>query len=106
MGTRIGMVITRRQAMTAAIGGAALAGAGLGQTATRVLPQRSVTSGGGIAGGGLLQGPDAVVHFSLFATRLPLGEDEAVIVSGQVRLHDLQTELRMESVAVTEYGPI
>ena len=106
MAARMRVGMNRREALTAAaIGGAALAGAGLGLTASRALAQRSVTSGGGIAGGGLIEGPDAAVHFSLFGTRLPLGEEEAMIFSGKVVLADPLTGLRMESVAIAEYGP-
>ena len=106
---RTGM--NRRDAVGAAtFGGAALVGAGLGLRPNRrrgfAARQRSVTSTGGIAGGGLIEGPDAAVHFSLFATRLPLGEDDAMIVSGRVQLTDPLTGIRMESVAVDEYGPI
>jgi hypothetical protein len=84
-----------------------LAGAGIGRRARGTAAQRpAISSGGGIAGGGLIEGPDASVHFSLFATRLPLGEDEALIISGRVQLADSSSGMRMESVAVDEYGPI
>ena len=99
---------TRRRALTAtAIGGAVLAGAGLGERSRRTVAQRSaISSAGGIAGGGLIEGPDASVHFSLFGNGLPLGEDEAMIFSGQVQLADPLIGLRMESVTIDEYGPI
>ena len=104
-GTGGGM--NRREAVAAvAVGGAALVGGGFGLTSSRTLAQRAVSSGGGIAGGGFIEGPDAAVHFSLFATRLPLGEDDEVIISGRVQLHDPLQGWRMESVAVEAYGPV
>ena len=107
MEARNGARLNRREAVAAAaVGGAALVGAGFGLTASRTLAQRAVSSGGGIAGGGFIEGPDAAVHFSLFATRLPLGEDDEVIVSGRVQLHDPLQGWRMESLAVAEYGPV
>jgi hypothetical protein len=112
MKARMRTGMTRRAAVSAAaIGGAAIVGAGLGTRTNRALAaarQRSVTSTGGIAGGGLLEGPDASVHFSLFGTRVPLGEGDAeeMIFSGRVILVDPLQGWRMESVEVTSYGPI
>jgi hypothetical protein len=99
--------VTRRGALAAAAGGVSLTGLGLAIRAKRASAQIAVGSGGGIAGGGLIEGPDAAVQFSLFATRLPLGEGEdEFIVSGKVLLADPLQEWRMESVEVTEYGPV
>jgi hypothetical protein len=86
-------------------GGLGLIAAGLAMRPFRTAAQ-AVGSGGGIAGGGLIEGPDAAVQFSLFATRLPLGEDDAEIVSGKVQLADPLQQWWMESVEVTEYGPV
>jgi hypothetical protein len=99
--------ISRRGALAAAaIGGVGLTGLGLTRRPGRASAQVAVGSGGGIAGGGLIEGPDAAVHFSLFATRLPLGTDGALIVSGKVQLADPLLNWRMESTEVTEYGPV
>jgi hypothetical protein len=106
MDARMRAGMTRRGALMAAIGGAALVGGGLGVTTRRALAQRAISSGGGIAGGGLIEGPDAAVQFSLFATRLPLGENDEVIISGRVQLADTLQGWRMESVEVAEYGPV
>jgi hypothetical protein len=100
------MGLTRRGVVgTSVTGGVALLGAGLAMRPFRAAAQ-AVGSGGGIAGGGLIEGPDAAVQFSLFATRLPLGEDDEFIVSGKVMLADPLQEWWMESVEVTEYGPV
>ena len=98
--------LSRREAMTGvAISGAA-AGAGLGVWFRTGSAQRAISSTGGIAGGGLIEGPDAAVHFSLFGTRLPGGEDEEWIFSGKIRLVDPLQAWRMESVEIASYGPV
>lgn len=104
MDTLFPMRLSRRNAVAA--GAAAVASVGLATGTARARMQRSVTSGGGIAGGGLIEGPDAALHFALSGSRFELdGEDEPQLF-GRFQLLDPLQNLSMESGEISFYGQI
>ncbi|MBA3415915.1 MAG: hypothetical protein H0U10_11895 [Chloroflexia bacterium] len=101
MDTLFPMRLSRRNAVAA--GAAAMAGIGLTAGATRAAKQRAVTSGGGIAGGGLIEGPDASFHVVLSGSRFTL-EDDDVALFGFLQLFDPAQNLSMTSGEIRFYG--
>src|SRR5688572_10030176 len=103
MDTLFPMRLSRRNAVTA--GAVALAGVGVAAGSARAIRQRSITSGGGIAGGGLIEGPDASVHFVLSGSSFEL-EDESVELFGILQLTDPDQGLSMTSTEISFYGQV
>lgn len=69
----------------------------------------AMSSAAGIVAGGSLDGPDGVIQFSAFGSRIQLDDVEDVIVQGSLTWLDptgLEGKpLTLELVAVTSYGP-
>lgn len=101
MDTLFPMRLSRRNAVAA--GAVALAGVGVTVGSAAPLRQKAITSGGGIAGGGLIEGPDASVHVVLSGSRFVL-EDEGVELFGFFQLHDSNLNLSMTSTEISFYG--
>jgi hypothetical protein len=91
--------LTRRGAL------AVSAGTVVALSLGRAGAQRAVGSGG-IAGGGVAKAPDGGAEFSLFASRLPIEGQAELVVFGRVQWVDPDRGLTLESMAVTEYGPV
>lgn len=102
METLFPMRLSRRGAMAA--GAAAVAGVTLTSSAALAVAQRAVSSGGGLAGGGAIQGPDADVNFVVSGSRFEL-EDETLFF-GRLQLTDAAQGVSLESVEISFYGPI
>lgn len=101
MDTLFPMRLSRRNAVAA--GAAAMAGIGITAGVTRAGSQRSITSGGGIAGGGLIEGPDAAVHFVLAGSRFTLDDDDTAQF-GFLQIFDPSQNLSMTSGEISFYG--
>lgn len=101
MDTLFPMRLSRRNAVAA--GAAAMAGIGITAGATRAARQRAVTSGGGIAGGGLIEGPDGGVHFVLSGSRFTL-DDDSVQLFGVFQLLDPVQNVSLASGEISFYG--
>jgi hypothetical protein len=67
--------------------------------------QGAISSGGGIAGGGLIEGPDASVHFVLSGSRFDL-EDGSVAQFGFLQLIDPNQGLSLTSTEISFYGQV
>ena len=103
MDTLFPMRLSRRNAVTA--GAVALAGVGVATGSTRALRQGAISSGGGIAGGGLIEGPDASVHFVLSGSRFTL-EDGAISQFGSLQILDPDQNLSMTATEISFYGQV
>jgi hypothetical protein len=105
MDTLFPMRLSRRNAVAA--GAVALAGAGVAVSSgsARAIRQRAISSGGGIAGGGLVEGPDASAHFVLSGSRFSL-EDDSVELFGFLQLTDPDQNLSMTSTEISFYGQV
>ena len=71
--------------------------------------QRSVSSGGGIAGGGSVATAEGEAHFSLFGSRFMLEGQDDPVVFGSLRWVDPHWQglgLTLESTEISAYGPI
>jgi hypothetical protein len=103
MDTLFPMRLSRRNAVTA--GAVVLAGVGVTTGSAAPLRQKAITSGGGIAGGGLIEGPDASVHFVLSGSRFTL-EDDGVELFGFFQLNDPDQNLSMTTTEISFYGQV
>ncbi len=103
MDTLFPMRLSRRNAVTA--GAVALAGVGVATGSARALRQGAISSGGGIAGGGLIEGPDASVHFVLSGSRFTL-EDGAISQFGSLQILDPDQNLSMTATEISFYGQV
>lgn len=98
--------MTRRRALAATAG--ALAAVGVGHGRGPRSARAGVQTGGGIAGGGLVETADGEVQVSLFGSRLTCEGDREVSIFGSVRWTDpgwRSRGLALVSTAVIEYGP-
>ena len=81
--------MTRRQAVLASVAAGALAAVGpVGGSVPHAAAQRSMSGGGGIAGGGVGKTPQGRVQFSLFASRLEVRGEQEPLVFGKVQWVD------------------
>jgi hypothetical protein len=103
MDTLFPMRLSRRSAVAA--GAVALAGVGVTAGSAAPLRQRAITSGGGLAGGGLIEGPDASVHVVVSGSRFVL-EDGGVMLFGFLQLNDPDMNLSMTSGEISFYGQV
>lgn len=103
METLFPMRLSRRNAVAA--GAAAMAGIGITASSTRAMRQRAVGSGGGIAGGGLIEGPDASVHVVLSGSRFIM-DDDSVQLFGFFQLLDPSQNLSLTSDEISFYGQV
>jgi len=67
--------------------------------------QRPAMGGGGIAGGGVAETADGEAWFSLFGSRLLVGDDDEPIFFGRVQWVDESLGVTLESTDIVSYGP-
>lgn len=92
--------LTRRRALLA--GGAAVALAGAVRHAAAA---PSIQSGGGIAGGGVIEVEGGEATFSVFGSRFEVEGQDEPLVFGNLIWADANG-VRLESSEVTDYGPV
>lgn len=93
---------TRRGAIAASAGALVLLGAAMAPDARA---QRASIGSGGIAGGGIAATANGEAQFSLFGSRLLLGDDDEPTFFGRVQWVDSSLGVALESTDIVSYGP-
>src|SRR6188508_1810712 len=96
--------ITRRNTVLGGgVAAALLAAPGLRPAASAI--QRSIQSGGGIAGGGVVKTEQGEAHFSVFGSRFVVEDQDEPEIFGSLIWTDSEGT-KLVSTEVTDYGPV